>query len=287
MVGLTHSFSPLAPLFLALGTLAACGGNDSGVKVHNGAPEAEITSHVDGEELLEGDAVTFQGSVTDDDDASSTLLAVWYMNDEEICPLEAPDSAGRSTCAVVMEPSMSDLRLEAIDPQDAVGAAAIGITVIETEAPEATIFLPDGSETYYADGVITFQGQVSDEEDEAELLLAWWESDLDGVLGVEAIPDANGEFIANGYLGEGEHLLTLHAEDTDGKTGSATTGLTVRGENNAPACEITSPEDGSAGTEDLCAHLHSICCWLNCVASSRSALDLNKDFNYCSVREDK
>ena len=59
---------------------------------------------------------------------------------------------------------------------------------------------------------------MSDAEDDADLLVAYWESDIDGVLSdVDSIPDSAGTVLGYGYLTEGEHAIELHVEDTTGK----------------------------------------------------------------------
>ena len=52
------------PLFLA-----ACTG-EQGVKAFNAEPEAEITSHADGAEVLEGYSESFRGAASDPDHAA-------------------------------------------------------------------------------------------------------------------------------------------------------------------------------------------------------------------------
>ena len=46
-------------------------------------------------------------------------------------------------------------------------------------------------------------------------------------------------------------MLLLEVEDTSGKVSSQDVVITVKETNTAPACEITAPEDGSAGTEGV------------------------------------
>ena len=45
--------------------LFACD-SDKGITVFNPGPEAEISSHSDGDEVLEGMVITFEGNVTDE-----------------------------------------------------------------------------------------------------------------------------------------------------------------------------------------------------------------------------
>ena len=90
----------------------------------------------------------------------------------------------------------------------------VSLTVAPTEAPEAMIITPEASGVYYSDQKITFEGLVSDEEDDSEFC-ASWTSDLDGELtGVDSNPDGGGHILGYGYLTEGEHAIKLSVEDT-------------------------------------------------------------------------
>ena len=54
----------------------------------------------------------------------------------------------------------------------------------------AEILAPMADGVYYSDQLITFEGLVSDAEDDPESLVAYWESNVDGVLSdVDSIPD--------------------------------------------------------------------------------------------------
>ena len=105
---------------------------------------------------------------------------------------------------------------------------------------------------YYSDQKITFEGTISDAEDAPEVLTAYWESDIDGVLSnVDADPDSTGTVVGYEYLTEGEHAIELHVEDSTGKTNRETVFVDVGPPNSAPLCEILTPLDGSAGTEGV------------------------------------
>ena len=76
------------PLFLM-----ACTG-EQGVKAFNAEPEAEITSHADGAEVLDGYSESFRGAVSDPDHAADDLTATWYLDGEVVCESESNHGRG-------------------------------------------------------------------------------------------------------------------------------------------------------------------------------------------------
>ena len=164
MIPTNLSFRPLAAL-LSFGLVTAC--SDSGVKVHNSAPSVDITSHSDGDTETEGDVVTFMGAIGDNESGPDELKATWYIGSEVACEEAAPDSSGTTTCDVVVGVDDTDIILVGVDPKHASSDDSVTFSVTPTDAPEATIVLPDGTGVdgtgvYYSDQKITFQGLVSD-----------------------------------------------------------------------------------------------------------------------------
>jgi hypothetical protein len=225
--------------------LAGCG-TDSGIKTFNAEPRAIITSHVDGDSEEEGLVFTLRGTVSDSDHSPDDLTATWYAGTEVLCAAAAPDGDGGATCDAVLNEDDAEIVLEVQDAMDGTGTARVNLIVITTDAPTAVITSPDGAGRFYADQRIDFAGIVSDMEDDPDDLDAVWTSDLDGDLGLLAIPDASGAVSATGFLSAGTHILTLTATDSSDKTGTDQLQLTVGPDNRAPSCVITAPEDGGA-----------------------------------------
>lgn len=229
--------------------VALTGCPDQSVTAVNAPPEVTITSHADGDVLLQGETVTFTGIASDPDHPAEDLLATWRLGGVEICAASAADANGQSACQATVDLDDTSLAFEVVDPQGAAGAAVISFEVTPTDAPLVTITAPEPSGVYYSDQLIGFEGQVSDAEDGAELLDVWWESSLEGELGVSADPTSGGEVLGTGYLGEGEHAISLHALDSTDKTGSDSVVITVGPPNSSPSCAITAPEPGEAGSQ--------------------------------------
>ncbi len=241
-----RSFGLLSAL-AALTVLTGC--PDQGIQATNASPEAIISSHSEGDVVLEGETVSFWGIVSDPDHQTGELLASWSLGGQEICAAAAPGDDGTTSCQADIGVDDSTLILEVVDPKGAADAAIVNLTVTPTDAPTVAISSPEPGGVYYADQLITFEGLVSDGEDDPDQLVASWESSLEGELSVSSEPDSSGAVIGTGYLGEGEHGITLRAEDSSGKTGTDSVVITVGPANSPPSCEITAPESGAAGAE--------------------------------------
>jgi hypothetical protein len=247
--GLTMARSfPLVVVALAASLLTGC--PDQTVTAVNATPEVTITSHADGDVLLQGATVTFTGIASDPDHPAEDLLATWRLGGEEVCPDAAMSTDGLSSCQATVDLDDTSLVLEVVDPQGAAGAAVLTLEITPTDAPVVSITAPEPSGVFYSDQLISFEGTVSDAEDDADQLEVWWESSLvEGELGVSADPTSGGEVMGTGYLDEGEHAISLHALDSTDKTGSDSVVITVGPPNGVPSCAITAPESGGAGDE--------------------------------------
>jgi hypothetical protein len=118
--------------------------------------------------------------------------------------------------------------------------------VTESGAPTVAILSPEDGAIGYADLPLMLLGSASDDIDDAELLVATWESDLDCELGTAAL-DSDGTTGLDTTLSAGTHTLTLWVEDTLGKLGSDAVTLQVFETNTDPACAIALPLDGATG----------------------------------------
>ncbi|MEC8378725.1 MAG: Ig-like domain-containing protein [Myxococcota bacterium] len=227
------------------GLALVMGCSDKNVRTFNDNPEVSITSHQNGDVVNEGYVIEFRAALTDSNHDTNELEAAWYVNGNEVCPFLPPDGNGDSTCATTLSEPETGVRVEVRDPQNAVGKDVISLTVTQTDPPVAEIIGPDSDDILYSDLLITFEGLVSDAEDNPEDLSVAWESNLDGVLDLEGAPDQNGVLTAFGQLSEGQHGLTLTVTDLTGKIGTDSVTVTVGPPNTAPNCAIQSPSDQS------------------------------------------
>ena len=107
-------------LLVLLLALAGCR-NDTGVTTFNANPDAEITSHGDGQELLEGYTESFRGAVSDSDNSTEDLSAAWYLDDEVACEAAAPLDLGLTLCDIQIPADATEVSLVVQDPDNAAG----------------------------------------------------------------------------------------------------------------------------------------------------------------------
>ena len=235
----------LTPLVLSV--VLACD-SDKSLTVQNPSPTAEIISHDSSSEVFEGVPTLFIGSVTDSNHTPDQLTTTWSVNGEVICDAVIPDSSGQTECEVALDIDDTEITLAVLDTENARGEDTISVAIVETEAPIAEISSPMTEGVYYSDQKITFQGVVSDAEDDVEDLVVYWESDIDGVLeDVDGIPTSSGEVLGFGNLTEGQHAIQLIVTDTTGKQDQEYVLVTVGAPNSAPLCEITAPVSDLVG----------------------------------------
>jgi len=228
----------------ALPCLTGC--PDQDLRYVNSEPTAEITSHADGDQSEAGFR-TFTGIVDDADHQTEELEVSWLYEGVEACPPVAPDSNGNTSCEIFLESGGRTISLLVTDDGDGIGSDQVTLDVQPYGDPWAEISSPIQGSIYYSDQLIGFSGTVGDESDEPADLVVSWESSLEGVLELEVEPDPSGGLNDFGYLGEGEHAITLTVTNSGGNQVSESVIIDVGGTNSTPTCEITAPEDGAEG----------------------------------------
>lgn len=220
---------------------------DDGFKITSAEPTAEITSHFEGDDLMEGFAELFQGRVSDVDNDPEELLATWFIDGTVACAAVAPDASGNTSCAATVPAANTmSVRLEAADPSEGRGDALLEFLIIATLAPTAEIVFPTADGDYSSDVPVAFEGLVGDEEDTLDELIVSWTSSLDGPLtGLSVTPDASGAVTGFASLTEGQHVIVLTVEDTTGKITTDNVAIEVFPPNTPPTCAFTAPDDGA------------------------------------------
>jgi hypothetical protein len=215
--------------------LGACATPDP--VVDNAAPTASITAPADGVIVRAGVPVTFVGTAADPDDAAGQLTASWTVDGAPLCPPAPADPQGVTSCEAVLPVGQSAVTLRVVDRAGAQGTDTIAVIVQESDAPTVAILEPvPGSRRFYADVPIALVGTAVGDDDPPDRLVAAWRSDLDGDVGGQITPDADGFVGSEALLSEGEHGLTLLATRAR-RAGSST--ATRSGP--APRCGAPSP----------------------------------------------
>ena len=223
--------------------------SDKGMTVFNPPPEAEITSHSNGSQILEGYLTTLVGNVDDANHDADELTTIWRTDSTIICDEKLPESNGTTSCQAVISPGTTTITLEVKDAKNAPGSHTINIEVVPSASPTCSILSPLDGETYYSDQLITFTGMLTDEEDDATLLSGTWSSSLDSTLSsLPTIPDIDGRLQGYAQLSEGLHAIELRGIDSTGKTCLDSVTIEVGPPNTPPTCSIISPENDGNGT---------------------------------------
>ena len=193
--------------------------SDKGITVFNTPPEPFITSHEQQTEFYVGQEVQFIGSLSDPNDIPENIMARWYSGSRELCESSYANEEGKVYCDATIIETDEQILLEAIDPDNATGSDFLDIVVSPSLPPSSEIINPYADGVYYSDLLISFQGKITDPEEPSERLTAYWKSSNDGILNnIDIMPDENGVILGYALLSEGQHAITLHVEDSVGKT---------------------------------------------------------------------
>lgn len=235
----------LLPLF----TLLACQRTEKNININNSVPEVVITSHQDGDSIYTEVSTEFKATVSDANDLMGDLEVQWTMGSRVACSFGPPDVNGVSVCVSSLIEGESEIQVEVRDPQNATGLAQLSLALEVSNAPSVNILSPIDEGQFYSDEIIEFSGTVTDAEDDPSDLTIYWESSIMGVLSADTTPDSSGNIGDFINLSPGEHGITLHAEDSSGKSTSQSITIVVSTSNTLPVCEIQSPLSGTFGLE--------------------------------------
>ena len=254
---------PRALFTLAL--LTACTeGKDATITVSNSEPSATIVSHVDGDRVLEDVETEFRGVVSDPEDDYSSLLVTWTKGATALCPEQPAIADGTTSCTFSLTTAdTGEVSLLVKDTRGESFVAKVTLDILPTNPPSITITGPVEGRRYYTDVPLLFTAEVSDPETDADELSVRWESDVQGELSLDA-PSSSGFIEGEVYLSEGNHIVTVRAEDPQGNTDTDSIFLEVGGPNTDPTCSFTAPAadsvieagevvllEGSADDEDV------------------------------------
>ncbi len=198
--------------------LAACDTADTGVEDYR--PNVEITSPGDGGSIVEGAAVSFVGSVSDDIDEADALTIIWTLDGLETL-------SGSSTWegdAVFFTPETNlsvgdhELRLTAIDTAGNVGSDDGSFSVVDNEAPSISFVSPVDGDRFIAGDNVTVEVNVEDDEDDLSRLSFSWSGSAAAGADLPESPDSNGHAEVIISPAAGDHDLSLTVTDSNGAT---------------------------------------------------------------------
>ena len=231
-------------VLFAVSALAGC--SESSVKKVNSTPEVLITSHLDGDTVLEGATETVLGQVGDPNHASEDLSVTWLLDGTETCEDSTPDDEGVVLCDMTFAVDGGDITLTVRDPEGAGATARVTVDVEAAEPPNdpptCAITGPESGSVGAEGELITFTGTADDLNVTPDFLEVAWSSDKDGDIGTST-PTSTGEVtFPYSDLSVNTHVVTMKVTDELGETCTTDTVFTV---GTAPVLTITAPSDGA------------------------------------------
>jgi hypothetical protein len=239
----------MRPLILTALPIIFTACSDASLKTFNADPTATINSHSDGDEILEKESYVLFGKVGDSDHAATDLTVNWYVDSDAACEDLTPEDDGYTSCEVTLGTGAMNILLEVSDPKNASGNDSVAITVNPSTPPDVNLISPYDGDRYRAEEPIEFRGYVMDEEEGIELEV-WIESDIQGLLDITPALDADGDFSTYSTLIEGDHVITLSAQDSSGKVGEDSHLIEVLPANGAPSIDAVEITPDPATAED-------------------------------------
>ena len=206
-----------------------------GVFGGDGAPNVVITGPTSGATFIRDDEIVILGTITDGDgDAPDTLQASLSASTVGILWEGNPSPTGTVSFPISTLPvGNHTVTLSALDSEGNVGLDSVDFTVNNDGRPYATILTPNTGDTFMLGDLITFEGEISDDEDDEELLTYEWTSDLELYPLDAGVPDSNGwTAFATMNMAAGSHLITFEATDTDGQWASDSILITLQDPND-------------------------------------------------------
>ncbi len=238
-----------------IGLLAAC--SETSLGISNNLPTVAITSHLQGDQVVEGIPFVVRATAGDSDNQLEDLVATWFVANElwgecNKLPLNA-DGATECEVSIFVESDPPRISVEVRDPANGVATDAVTLDVLPQRegygSPSVEIVAPDDGTTASQGEPTVWEGQVSDPQDDATDIGLEWSSSIDGVFST-AGPDTSGTALfVYGELSPGPHVVTLKATDTDGNFTTDVITHTINGVPIAPVVSIMPDPPSSA--EDL------------------------------------
>ena len=187
-----------------------------------GAPTVVLSGPSAGAEFVRDEEITFVGTIADGEQAPDTLAASLASSTDGILWEGEPSVTGAVSVPFdQLSVGTHTVTLTAIDDDGLIGTADVTFDVVNDGRPYATITGPAANSLFDLSDTVSFEGEMRDDEDDAELLSFEWESDRIGLLSGPGFPDSNG-YTAFGWTAAdaGLHLITLRVTDTEGKWAS-------------------------------------------------------------------
>jgi hypothetical protein len=202
--------------------------SDKGVTVRHSPPAVVISRPVDNQEFEQGTAISFEGLVSDDNDAAAELSLTWSSDLDgplNADPADGDGNARFSTASLSFGTHVITLQVSNSEARSAEDYVTIVVDPVEQD-PEVTLRRPRSTDSGVEGVAFEFEALVHDEQDAAPDLTVWFESDVDGSF-CEPTADLDGLASCASTLSPGDHIVSVHVVDTAGNEATADAAFTV------------------------------------------------------------
>ncbi len=247
--------SPDGPVVAILGlAVATLGCNDQKIGIVARPPSVTITSPAANSVFYEGQTIEFQALVEPAraDDDPTALTHRWVSGNETMCEDEPFGSDGFGYCDFGF--SVVGLKAIQVTASNSTGersTATVEIEIIDNTPPTVEIVAPEEGIYVATDELVVVSALVADLEEDPQDMVMSITSSLDGLLNDTARSDSSGNYDGPITLPtEGQHLLTLRAEDSYGQSAQDSITLNVyeHGPPSADSVRITPPPAATNAT---------------------------------------
>ena len=220
------------------------------VKESNTAPTCSITAPQTGTAGLQGELILFEAIVGDIDIPATDLTVEWSSDKDGVLGPSQPTTNGN--VSFPFDALTVNTHVISLTVTDEVGEQCVDQLVYTVGSPPVLSLIRPTSGTTFNDGdVITFEAEVTDNEDVFNALTVEWSSSIDGVFESSSPNSSNLSLFGFDGLSVGAHIITITATDSDGLYSSAVLDLTINGLPSQPTVGLT--PDPAYVSDDLVA----------------------------------
>ncbi len=207
------------------------------------APVAEITAPIADGVYYADQLITFQGTVSDTEDALEDLFVVFETAELGTLELEIDvTSEGAVEAFGSLEEGEHAVKLRVTDTTGKEDVDSVVISVgPPNSAPTCAITAPATGSAGPEGDLVTFTGTAEDVDVASDWLAVAWSSDKDGPIGTSTPNSSGAVTFPFGDLTVNTHVITMTVTDEIGETCAADTVYTV---GTPPILNVTAPTDG-------------------------------------------
>lgn len=207
------------------------------VRPPNQPPTCGISIPSDGDSILAGAQVTFQGQVQDPDVDASELITSWASDQDGLLGSGIFSNGVLTLTTNILSVGVHNIVLSA---EDELGLRCTDMIQISVGTPPSvSISQPAAAQVFTLGDDVEMNGQVTDAEDGPVQLVVEWSSNVEGLLNQDTLSSSGFTQHVTSSLSAGAHTLTLTATDPAGFVGTDDVDVYVNTPPEAPQILLT------------------------------------------------